>query len=387
MNLMSLEFSQCNLDAKSTLILSHTTTGMGERVLAFKFHQLLHELGVSTHPIVDIIELLGDNYEKFALLNYDLADKGHPLLEGLHALELPKSDTILILSWCFSLAALFATNVHHTKNVVAKLYAHHENERILPELYAPANLLITESLLANKRGAAYGIDPSRMLYIPHTYLKQHPPLNKKKFSKRVIGTVARLEYGKNCEFAIEAVRILVQKGHDVILYLKGDFPEVSPYPEYKRLLSEMLEAYQNESWLIWDRKETPFPDVLEEYKQFDILLHPSGAEGGSHVVVEALGLGIPSVVLNCSTNPYLFKGLATFVKTTGEIRPAQLPFYIPDMDDLVQALEGDLPPPDPIKVSDRFHPDIARERLSLLFDPDPEKIKAVYEEDRKLYEA
>ena len=208
---------------------------------------------------------------------------------------------------------------------------------------------------------------------------------KKKKKKRIIGTVSRLEYGKNAEFAIEAVRRLVEKGHDVILYLKGDFPEITPYPGYKPLLIEMLKSYENEEWLVWDRKWTPFPDVLEEYAQFDVLLHPSGAEGGSHVVVECLGLGIPCVVLNCTTNPYLFKGVATFVETTGKMQPAQLSFYIPDIHDLVNQLEKDLPPPNPTLVQERFHPDIARARIPLLFERDQEKIAALYQEDCKIY--
>ncbi len=370
--------------AKSAIILGHTSSGMGERSLAYKTERLIKEAGFSVAPTFDVIELLGDNYERYAKLNYDLADSGHSLLEGIESLALPSADILLILSWSFSLAALFATDAHYARTTVAKLYAHHTNERIVAKLYEPVDLLITESLLANERGAAYGINPGKMLHLPHCF----PDLavdKKKLSSKRVIGTVARFEYGKNCEFAIEAVRHLVQEGHDVVLYLKGDFPDESPCPDYKPLLTEMLEAYQNEEWLIWDREETPFPDVLELYTGFDLLLHPSGAEGGSHVVVEALGLGIPCVVLDCSTNPFLFQGLATFVKTTGEMRHAQLPFYIPDLSDLIDNLKKELPPPDKARVHARFHSDVARARIPLLFEPDPEKIAMLYKEDCKQY--
>lgn len=370
--------------ARSALILGHTTSGMGEKVLAHKIGTLLKEAGFEALPTVDLIELMGDNYERYARLNYDLADGGYSLIEGIEPLSLPSADIALILSWCYSLAALFATDFCHARRVIAKLFAHHPNERILPKLYEPADLLITESLLANERGTAYGIDPSKMLYIPHCY-PNYPIRKKNRGKKRVIGTVARLEYGKNCEFAVEAVRRLAQKGHDVLLYLKGDFPENSPYPGYKPLMTEMLNVYKDEEWLVWDTTSSPFPEILETVAQFDLLLHPSGAEGGSHVVVEALGLGIPCVVLNCSTNPFLFKGLATFVNTTGKIRQAQLPFYIPDLNDLVDKLECELPPPNSARVRERFHSDVARERLPLLFDPDPEKIIALYEEDRKLY--
>lgn len=377
---------QSNLRASSALILGHTTSGMGERSLAYKMQKLFQESGIQTNPTIDIFELMGESYEKFAKLNYDLADKGYPLLEGFLSLPFPQTDILLILSWCFSLAALFATDIHRSRPTIAKLYAHHSNERVLPTLYEPADLLITESLLGNERGAAYGIDPGKMLYLPHSYLDEPVTAQKRKSNKKIIGTVARLDYWKNCEYAIEAVRRLVAKGHEVVLYLKGDFPEETPYPEHKPLLEEMLEVYRQEPWLIWDRSWTPFPEVLAEYATFDILLHPSGAEGGSHIVVECLGLGIPCVVLNCSTNPFLFKGLATFVKTSGKIRHAQTPFYVPDIEDLVEKLEGELKPPDPDHVAERFHPSVARARLPLLFERDFEKIKALYKEDCKVYD-
>ena len=98
--------------AKSALILGHTTSGMGERILAYKVEKLLKEAGISVEPIIDIIELMGDHYERLAKLNYDLADADHALLEGIEVLNCPQTDLLLILSWCFSVAALFATNIH-----------------------------------------------------------------------------------------------------------------------------------------------------------------------------------------------------------------------------------------------------------------------------------
>ncbi|MEZ5315499.1 MAG: glycosyltransferase family 4 protein [Chlamydiales bacterium] len=378
-----------NVNQNSFLILGHTRTGMGERVLAYKMEKLIKEAGFSTFPTIDLIDLMGELYEPYGWLNYDLADGGYSPIEGLTSLSLPKAQIALVLSWCFGLAALFATDLCHSHYVVAKLYAHHPNERILPKLYAPAHLLITESLLANERGETYGLDQGKMLYLPHCYVTddkvEKSNFEIRKSKKRLIGTVARLEYGKNCEFAIEAVRRLVEKGEDVLLYLKGDFCEKSPYPAYKGFMKKILEVYQEEEWLIWDSSYTPFPDVLALYRQFDLLLHPSGAEGGSHVVVEALGLGIPCIVLNCSTHPYLFKDLVTFVNTTGKMYGHQPAFCIPDLEDLVNKLSQDLSPPDLARVSERFDPAIARERIPLLFDPNPDKIKNLYQKDCKLY--
>jgi glycosyltransferase involved in cell wall biosynthesis len=297
-------------------------------------------------------------------------------------------------------AALLATGVHKRQPTAIKLFAHHPNERVIKKLYTPASLVITESLLANERAFAYGLDPAKVLYLPHTYPEDHArrPGNRnyverlakeqgKSLGKQtqVIGCVGRLEYGKNFEFAIEAVRRLALRKKDIILVLKGDFPASTSYPDYQPLLSQMLMTYVHEPWLLWDRTPAPFPEVLEHYASFDLLLHPSGAEGASHVVVECLGLRKPVVLLDCSTNPYLFKGLATFVKITGEVRQAQLPFYLPDLEHLCEVLSDEVKFPDYAQVEARFHERVLAERIPLLFEPDAQKIKHIYADDRKLY--
>ncbi len=375
---------------------------MGERTLALKFKNGIEKSEYRVAALIDVIEWMGENYRPFAEINHDLADLGHPLIENLgHTTPLPASDLFLILSWSFSVAALFATGIHKTRPTVVKLFAHHREERILPTLYAPAALLITESLLANERALNYGMDRGKLLFLPHSYptLCENVTPNRDsicrlaeeqgktiKKSTLVIGCVGRFEYGKNCEYAVEAVRRLALKGKEVVLLLKGNFPKHSTFPDYQPLFSQMLAAYEREPWLVWDQRETPFPQVIEEYSSFDLLLHPSGAEGGSHVVIECLGLHKPVVVLDCSTQPYLFKNVAHFVKTTGEIRNGPLPFYVPDLDDLCRVLEGALQPPDPKIVESRFHERRLQERIPLLFHPDPIVIKELYDDDRHRFD-
>ena len=387
--------------AKSALILGHTSSGMGEKTLAHNFKRALEGVGYAVEPVVDILELMGDKFEPFAQINYDLADGDHPIMDDLKETHsFGNTDITLILSWCFSVAALFATGIHKKRPTIANLYAHHPNERILTKLYEPADLLITASLLASERAMTYGIAPEKVLYLPlsypiecesikpsRAYVERLAHLQGKPLGKntQVIGCVGRLEYGKNCEFAVEAVRRLALKGKDVVLVLKGDFPKESPYPDYKPLFSQMLHTYRDEPWLLWDPTPTSFPQVMEEYASFDLLLHPSGAEVASHVAVECLGLKKPVVLLDCSTNPYLFKDLATFVKTTGEMRPALLPFYVPDLEDLCEKLEKELIPPNFSIVSERFHERELQKRIPFLFDRDPAIIKSLYEEDRKHY--
>lgn len=374
---MIVQQTGCKGRANSALIVGHVASGMGEKSLASKMQSL-----VGGCPIIDIETWMGERYATLAELNYALADGGHEMLQGIEELELPEADLTVLLSWSFSVAAFFATSASQGRKVAARLFAHHVDERVLPELYKPADLLLTEALLANERGEAYGIEPGKMLYIPHTYVEG---TRKSRGDKRTIGVVSRLEYGKNVEFALDAVRQLVERGREVELVLMGDFPESSPYPDYQQRMREMMACYEQEGWLTWEKEWVSFPAVVEKYARFDVLLHPSGAEGGSHVVVECLGLGIPCVVLECSTNPYLFKDLATFVNTSGEICPAQLPFYCPDLNDLVDKLDKELKEPDLGRVAERFHPDVAAERIPLLFDPHPEKIAALTKKDRKLY--
>jgi glycosyltransferase involved in cell wall biosynthesis len=385
--------------AKSALILGHTHTGMGEKTLTFKFERALKRAGCLVHPVIDIVRLLGGDYERLAQVNHALADADVPLIEDLQPpLAVEQSDLLLILSWSFSLAALYATGIHRTRPTAVQLYAHHPNERILHRLYESATLVLTESLLGSERACHYGIDPGKILYLPYTYpaeyaylppsrfyveklaASQHKPLRK---TTRVIGCVSRLEYGKNCEWAVEATRLLVAQGYDVVLVLKGDFPECSPYPDFKPFFSNMLNTYRHESWLLWDRQSSPYPQVLEEYASFDLLINPSGAEAASHVVVECLSLLKPVVLLDCSTNPYLFNGLATFVKIAPGIKQAQLPFHVPDMDSLCQALVQTLIPPAPEKVWERFDESHLQARIPLLFEPDPYILRMLYQEDRK----
>lgn len=387
--------------AKKACILGHRVSGMGEKTLALKYQKALLSAGYESTPIFDIVETLGEEFESLAELNYALAEAEHGVMDDLknHSLFAP-ADLFLILSWCFGLAAVFATGIHKTGFTAARLFVHHPDERIITKLYEPADLLITESLLANERALVYNIDPAKVLYLPNCYpaecdkiqhnrtyasqlaLSQGKTLGR---NTKIIGCVSRLEYGKNVEFAVEAVRRLALQKHDVVLLLKGDFPLVSPYPDYQKRLQNMLSCYQDEPWFVWDRTPTPFPQVMEHYASFDLLLHPSGAEGGGHVVVECLGLKKPVVLLDCSTHPYAFKDVATFVKTTGIVQHALLPFYIPDLDDLCKKLEKELLPPDPIKVEERFHERVLAQRISLLLEPDGSYIKKLYMQDRKLY--
>lgn len=399
------------------VILGHVQTGMGEKIRAIKLQSLI-ERSYDKPYIIDLIQLLGDIYEPLAQINYALAEHQHPLLEMIKLPEAAKlknqikassPEILLILSWNFSLAALFALGIQHDYPTIATLCAHHPNEQILPALYEPAALLITESLLANERGLAYGISQEKMLYLPHPYpiecdTKVHHRTYVESLSERlgkkvekntlVIGVVSRLDYGKNCEFAIEVAHNLYQQGYDILLVIKGNFSSANTCPEYSAYLLGLMHKYSQASWLLWDPQETSFPEVLDEYASFDLCLLLSGAECGSHVVGEWLALGKPTLVLDCSTHRSLYGEGVIYVKTTGEIQQAQLPFYTPEKADLQKQLErliqekslrehqGHLAK----KIArHRFHPNEVEKRLPLLFDRNKKAIRDLYDHDRKAY--
>ncbi|MFN0065109.1 MAG: glycosyltransferase family 4 protein [Chlamydiales bacterium] len=388
-----------NKYANSIFLLGHPQTAMGEGVQISKFSALLKNEGYQVEGLIDLCAFFGEKFESIAELNYALAsaddlpltalENVKPIVERLNQIQ---SHHVLLLSWCFGVAAVQATGLFSKKNVISKFYVHHPDERVLPKLYNAASLLITESLLANQKGIEYGIDREKLLYIPHHY-----PLIAESFSEKhagekvVVGVVGRLDRGKNVEHALEVVRLLIAKGAPIELFLMGDFGEDTIYNQN---LEQMLDCYCHEPWLIWDKEKVPYPDVLQKYQQCDLFLQLSGAEAGSNVIVELLGMGKPVVLLDCSTNPYLFKGGACFVKGDGALYPGPLPFSRPCMEDLEEKVaeliaekgrRKELAQAARLLAQKRFHPNVASKRMPLLFSQEKEAIRHIYEEDRREY--
>lgn len=391
-----------------TLILSHTEFsrqfhkgGIGEIANSAKLALLMQQMGYRVDPIVDIYDLCGEPtnklYRDLAQINLDLAELGHPLLENcelpeakmiFQKVELHSPQTIFILSWHWTLAGLFATGIQRICPTVGKFYVYHKNQRVLSELYAPMDFLITESLLANLKGVEYGIAPWKMIYLPHHFpqsIERFKPdrkhlekvaWNRKKTLKisentLIVGMVSRLSIRKNCSYLFDAVAKLVEEGHDILLVVKGDFDGKQP------LLKEKMAPYLQEPWFLWDPTYTPFPQVVSLYRTFDLFVNLSGREGASNTVVEMLSLGIPTVVLDGTTNPYLFKGGALFVKNDGTVHHEGYPFQAPDEEALLETLRSLIESPTLRKewqrraktvACQRFHPDVTLKRLPLIFE-------------------
>lgn len=392
-----------NIHAKNILLISHSEFsrdihpfGIGEIAHSQKMLSLFHEMGFQKSKRLDLYEIFenfSEDFEPAALMNVSLAEQNQEMVEGmvhyesvLKTLEREIPDILLVLTWCYGIGALASTGIFQKYPTITKLYAFHEKEQVFPALYASSDLIVTESLLGNLKGIDYGIPAGKMVYLPHHFSLETEGVKKddailhaiaakngKIFERKektvVIGISSRLELRKNCGFAIEAVRTLVKKGYDCVLVLKGNFP--APPIQMPVEMEKLLE----ESWFFWDREPTCFPEILTLYACWDICLQLSGCEGASNTVVECLALGKPVLVLNGTTNPYLFRGGACFVKTAGMDLSNSLPYCIPDQKDLISVLERFV---DSASLREewgekgkkfayqRFHPSRCKERLPLI---------------------
>lgn len=110
------------------------------------------------------------------------------------------------------------------------------------------------------------------------------------FPKRgvTLVTVGRLQPQKGFDMAVEALKILVDKGHDVYWYILGE-------GEQRAMLTEKAAALGlAERFVLLGIRENPYPYV----KAADIYVQPSRFEGKSIAIDEAKILAKPIVVTN-----------------------------------------------------------------------------------------
>ena len=422
--------------ANRTFFLSHGEPSQkmlgalrGEIANTLKLYNLMNQHGYPVHEILDIYELFGgiENLESLAFLNCDLADAQLEILEEVNlksakmvheTVSKRQPQHLFILSWNITLAALFATGIQKNFPTAAKLYVSHENENILAPLYAPASLLLTEALLANEKAIESGIPAWKIIHLPNHYPIDYELVEKNRSyiaskiavsdKTCIIGAISRLEYGKNIEYALKAAKTLYDQGEDLLFVLKGDFPKETSYPVYREWLKNLLEQLKGEKWFFWDPSPTPFEKIEQVYASIDIFLYLSGSEAGSNVIVESMALGIPTLILDGSTNPSLFKGGALFIENDGtEAQDTIRPFKVPSESDLLKKLGSLVRNPSLRKewgklaretAKKRFSPQITIDRLPLIFKAMSayhsqsencgkirEEVEALYHEDVKRY--
>ena len=305
--------------------------------------------------------------------------------------------------------ALIGTGISKKYPTISKMYCYHPNElcaergQHLIAPYMKTDLITCESLLATKEALRVGIPPWKILYLPHTYPIELESIAEKTeednlcyrndYIKRIaqenqkeveifedtllIGFSSRFHRGKNVEFLIGAISELVKIHPNIILLVKGDMSAHWDFgSEYSEKLKDAFSQISTVPWFLWDRSFTDFPEVFHIYKSFDLFVYPSGAENGSNTLVETLSLGVPTIALEASTNPYLFNNMLLFAKA-GEFLKGKVNFYQPDFADLLTKMRMLIGSPklrkqlgqEALKLSKkRFAPEVLSKRLPLLLE-------------------
>jgi glycosyltransferase involved in cell wall biosynthesis len=383
------------------LLISHTpystsldpsSVPKGEVNNALKLWNLLTSNGYSVaniqdyHELFDIECLNGENaeiLESLKKLNIDLAISGEKMIEQSDAAPVSsflkkiserrntsKETIIFLLTWHINTLPVFATGIQHKYPLVGKAYCNFSGEYTFSgfpysECYQSANLLICESLLAAVEGIRVGVPAWKYMYLPHIappeaekivslspqdkssyrekYLKQLAEENGKNIifgeDSVVIGYPTRFVRRKNVEILIEVMSELYKENPNILLVLKGNYdPEGDFRVQYTDKLSLLLRAAEKQPWFLWDKSFTPYPEVLRIFSCFDICAYLSGAESGNNTIIEVASLGIPCMVLDASTCPYMYKGMASFVKAGKQILGVWM-YHQPDRKDLKEKLQ------------------------------------------------
>ncbi|MFT4554621.1 MAG: glycosyltransferase involved in cell wall biosynthesis [Chlamydiales bacterium] len=372
-------------------MLDPSSVPKGEVNNALKLWNLLTSNGYQVANIQDYHELFGIHsmedenaqvLESLKKLNIDLAIAGEEMIEESNTpciqsfLEKiskrtdPTKETILfLLTWHINSLPVIATGIHHRFPLVGKSYCNFPGEYTYSgfpylECYQGPDLLICESLLAAIEGIRVGLPPWKFMYLPHIsppeavkilalpdeekasykerYIQQLAQDNKKDIhydeDTVVIGYPVRFARRKNVEMLIEAVSELRKSYPNLLLVLKGDYdPEGDFRVQYSDKLSMLMRAAEKEPWFLWDRSFTPYPEVLRIFSCFDICAYISGAESGNNTIIEVASLGVPCIVLNASTCPYMYKDMACFVEAGNQILGVWI-YQQPDLKDLKEKL-------------------------------------------------
>lgn len=117
------------------------------------------------------------------------------------------------------------------------------------------------------------------------------PGTRKKEAKIRIAFVARMLWDKGVQEAIDAMKVLKNKGVKADLYLYGD-----PDPENPKSISEsQLKRWQQEGLCHWKGHTH---NISKIYQESDIAVLPSYREGLPKSLIEAAACGLPIVTTN-----------------------------------------------------------------------------------------
>lgn len=139
----------------------------------------------------------------------------------------------------------------------------------------------------------YGLDPSKATVIrpavdPEYFVPGDPSHRN---ARPVILSVGTLYWRKGYEYAVHAIRLLVDQGYDVEYRIIGSWWE----PQRILYAIDDLDLHDHVKLI----KRIPPDEVLRQLQQADIFLLPSLSEGISNAVLEAMSCGVPVVTTDC----------------------------------------------------------------------------------------
>jgi len=118
---------------------------------------------------------------------------------------------------------------------------------------------------------------------------EHPLIRDHRFK---IMTVARLSYAKGIDHAVEALKVLKNRGYDNIAWY------VVGYGGDETIVRELIDKHDlKESFILLGKQTNPYPFM----KEADIYVQPSRYEGKAVTVGEAQILGKPVLITNYPT--------------------------------------------------------------------------------------
>jgi glycosyltransferase involved in cell wall biosynthesis len=176
-------------------------------------------------------------------------------------------------------------------------YAEH-----LPEVMRQAAAVhcVSETLI--REAGDFGLDPAKARVIrpavdPHAFRPQSPNGRPTPDALRVL-MVGGLRWEKGHEYALEAIRGLLDRGVAVELELVGGQPDSAAMASSERArITHTIADLRLDEHVILRGAESP-DQVLLRLAEADVLLHASVAEGLPNVVLEAMACAVPVVATN-----------------------------------------------------------------------------------------
>lgn len=116
-------------------------------------------------------------------------------------------------------------------------------------------------------------------------------LYNRKQNEKIIVSVGRLHYQKGFEYAVEACKILIDRGYSIRWYVLGEGTE-------REALTKLIKKHHlEEKFILKGLQANPYPFI----QQADFYIQPSRFEGKSIAIDEAKILRKPIIVTNFST--------------------------------------------------------------------------------------